>query len=265
MKEILIAMLLLAGLSSCEDVERNDLALQANINNKFYSSNDARAKKNEDGSVTIHGFTNEETMTLHISRAAKRTFDLGENSSNYAMFLDKGGNLYSTNPAGHGQIVVSTLDEENNHISGTFKYEAYLSGIDTIYVEKGVFFQVPFSEDGVLDPNNAGSFRAKVNGALFSPILVVAKDSGNSIVLTGSTTNATITLSVPVSVEAGDYILPKSGFTAKYKNDNTSQNANSGEIKVLEHNISTKSLKGSFTFSTNQNEISEGSFEVIYE
>ena len=265
MKRFLMALAILVGLISCENVERRDFALQAKINNKFYSSNDARATKNEDGSVTIQGFNTDETMTLHISNAAKSSYEIREGGANYAMFEDLGGNLYTTRPNGKGIIVVSSLDEENNTISGTFKYDAYLPGIDTIFVEKGVFFQIPFSEEGVIDPTNAGIFGAKLNGNPFSPIMVAARDTGNSIVVTASTTNYTITISLPIGVEVSENTLPQSGFTAKYQDDNGSETANSGEIKVLEHNVAGKTIKVSFSFFTNQNEITEGNFEVVYE
>lgn len=265
MKRFLMALVILVGLNSCEDVQRNDLALQAKINNNFYSSNDARASKNEDGSVTIQGFNNEETMTLHISNAAKRSYEIREGGANYAMFEDLGGSIYTTRPNGKGMIVVSSLDEETNTISGTFKYEAYLPGIDTIFVEKGVFFQIPFSEEGVIDPTNAGTFGAKVNGNAFAPIMVAARDTGNSIVVTASTTSSTITLSLPVSVEVSDNTLPKSGFSAKYQDDNGAQTTSGGQINILEHNVGDKILKGTFSFVTNQKEITEGHFEVVYQ
>lgn len=265
MKRFILAAFVIVGLSSCDDVERSETALQANINNSFYKSNDARAIKNEDGSMTIQGFNSDETLTLHLARVAKRTFNIEEGSANYATYENMGGMRYTTQPNGTGQIVVSELDEVNNTVSGTFKFEAFLHGIDTIFVEKGVFFEVPFSSDDMGDPNSAGRFSAKVNGSAFEPITVVAKNTGNSILVSGNTANTTISISVPVSVEAGEYTLPRSGFTARYQDATGSQNADGGEIIILEHTANTKTLKGSFSFVTADNEITEGSFEVVYE
>ncbi len=115
-------LLLLAALSliSCEDKQINEVALQAKVDNRLYISTDARAALNEDGSVTIQGFTDEESITIHLSRLSEGNFAIGEGLPNYAVFEDMGGNIYTTNPNGEGEVTISELNENNKTLSGIF-------------------------------------------------------------------------------------------------------------------------------------------------
>ncbi len=72
----------------------------------------------------------------------------------------------------------------------------------------------------ITDPTNAGTFSAKVDGNHFFPITVTSRNTGNTIVTSGNTANATIVISVTAEVEPGEYTLPRGGFAAKYQGAN---------------------------------------------
>lgn len=264
MKNILFILLAALSLISCEDIESNDVALQANIDNNLYRSTDARAALNEDGSLTIQGFTDEQSITIHLSRLDEGNFGIAEGLPNYAIYEDIGGSIYTTRPNGEGVVTISEVNEANKTITGTFNFNAFLPGIDTIYVSKGALHNVSYSGGDITDPTNAGIFNAKVDGNPFLPFLVSARGTNNSIIISGSTANATIAISTPLAVEVGEYILPKSGFTAKYQDANGPETTASGVINITAHDISAKTIKGTFSFLTNRTEITEGQFEVSY-
>lgn len=264
MKKYLLFLFATLSLISCEDIETNDVALQANVDNRFYASTDARASLNEDGTLTIQGFTQEESLTLHISRLATGNFTIAEGKPNYAIFEDMGGNIYTTRPDGEGTVTISELNETNKTISGTFNFNAFLPGIDTIYVSKGALHNVSYTGGDIDDPTNAGVFKAKVNGNQFLPIVVSSRNTGNTIITSGSTANSTIIISIKPDVEPGEYTVPRSGFSAKYQDVTGPETTDEGIINILEHNTSAKTIKGTFSFITNRSEITEGEFNVTY-
>ena len=264
MKKYIFLLLATLSLISCEDIEKNDPALQANIDNSFYSSNDTRASLNENGSLTIQGFTQQESLTLQLSRLAEGNFRIGEETPNYAIFENFVGDIYTTRPDGEGMITISELDETNKTISGTFHFNAFLPGIDTIYVSKGFLHNVSYTGGEIPDPNNAGTFSANVNGNPFISIVVSSRDTGSTIITSGTGANSTIVISVPSNVEPETYTIPRSGFQAKYQGDNGPETTDEGVITILEHNTSEKTIKGTFSFFTNRSEITEGAFNVAY-
>jgi hypothetical protein len=264
MKNILFVLLAVLSLISCDDIETNDVALQANVDNDLYKSNDARAALNDDGSVTIQGFTDEQSLTLHLSRLGEGNFAIAEGRPNYAIYEDIGGSIYTTRPNGEGVITISEVNEANKTLTGTFNFNAFLPGIDTIYVSKGTLHNVPYSGGDITDPTNAGTFSAKVNGNQFLPITVTSRNTGNTIITSGSTANATIVISVTADVEPGEYSLPRGGFAAKYQGVNGPEPTAGGLINIIEHNVTEKTIKGTFSFITNITEVTEGQFDVAY-
>lgn len=264
MKKFIFFLLATLSLISCEDIERNDPALQANIDNNFYASTDARAALNEDGSLTIEGFTQKESLKLQLSQLGEGNFTIGEGRRNYATFQDIGGNVYSTRPDGAGMVSISEVNETNKTITGTFHFNAFLPGIDTIYVSKGILYNVSYNTREITDPTNPGTFSAKVNGDTFTPITISATNTGSSIIVSGTGANNSILISVPSNVEPDEYAIPRSGFEAKYQGPDGLETTESGWITVLEHNTSESTIKAVFSFGTNRTEITLGAFNITY-
>jgi len=264
---ILFSIFLFLG---CENQEDNTPALQASLDNDLYISVDSRASIDEDGNLTIQGITENETLTLRLSALELGTFNLGGNSLNYASFEDFNGNAYYTNPDGSGQVVVSNIDTEAEIITGSFKFTAILTGIDTLTVSRGIFFEVPYG-DGVADDTggngnqtNAGTFISLIDGNPFNPFTITAINSGNSIVISANTTSRTLLLSVPLGSVPGSVVLPQQNYTAKYIDENIEENATSGNIIIISHDPVAKTIKGTFSFETASKSISLGQFNVVY-
>lgn len=259
-------LLLLIALSivSCEDNQINEFAMQAKIGDRLYTSTEASAYLAEDGSFIIQGITQTESLTLSLTRLEEGNFNIGEGYRNTATFEDRDGNLYKTKPDGNGLITISEVNLTNKTLSGIFNFRAMLPGIDTIYVSQGVLYNIPFNGGNTDDPTNAGTFSAKVDGEPFLPSVVLAIESGDSIVISGSTATGTIKITVPSNAEVGEHPLPQSGFTAEYQNEIGLQTTSEGTISITEHNSGAGIIKGTFSFLTDQSEITEGQFEVVY-
>lgn len=265
MKNILFVVLSALFIISCDTVEINEVALQAKIDNNFYKAADAKAILNDDGTLTIQGFSQNEGITIKLNNLAANNFPIGGQSRNFAIYEDIGGNIYTTQPDGEGVVTVSEVNETNMTLSGTFHFNAILPGIDTIYVSKGVMYNIPYNDGSIVDPTNAGSFSAKVDDNEFIPISVNARNTGNNIIITANNINSTIALHFKPDVEAGNYTLPQSGFRATYTVDNQLQTTSEGLIVVTEHNTAEKTMKGTFNFNTNSSQISEGKFNITYQ
>lgn len=264
MKNLVFILLATLSLISCEDTQTNEVALQAKVDDRLYVSADARASLNDDGTLTIQGFTDDESLTLHLSRLDDGNFTIGEGFPNYAVYEDFEGNIYTTNPNGEGEVTISDLNETNKTLSGNFNFNAFLPGIDTIYVSSGTFFNVSYSGGDIPDPTNAGTFTATVDGNQFIPITVSSRNTGNTIITSGNTANATIVISVTSNVEPGEYLLPQGGFGGKYQGASGPETTADGIINIIEHDIANKTIKGTFSFITNRTEITEGQFDVAY-
>ena len=264
MKNFLFPLLAVLLFCSCEDTEINEIALQAKVDNRFYKSADARAILNDDSTLTIQGTSQREGLTIKLGSLRDGNFSINGGANNYAIYEDLGGNIYTTQPNGDGVVTISELNEINKTISGTFNFNAILPGIDTIFVSQGVMYNIPYNDGTITDPNNAGSFTAKVDANPFSPITVIARKTENNIVISASTASTSIVLQLKGDVEPGSFTLPQSGFKATYRNADGEQTTTEGLIEVSAHNMADKTIKGTFRFTTNRAQITEGQFEITY-
>ena len=264
MKNLLLLLIATLFVVSCEDLETNSPALQAEIDNVIFKASDARASQNNNGTYLIEGFTLNETMTLKVSNINVGTYVVGGTSANYATFENLIGSVYQSNPEGSGEIVITDSNASINAISGTFNFTAMVSGVDTISVHNGVFFEVPYAGGNGSDPND-GTLVANVDGAPLNSSTVNAADSGDSVVILASNDNSSIFIKVPIDVENGSYELPETGFEAKYTLDNVGESAISGTIVIISHNVEAKTIVGTFSFVTENHIIEQGQFNVSYQ
>ncbi len=264
MKNFVLLLLIGLSLASCEDTEINEFTMQAKIGDQLYTSSEAHAFLAEDGSLVIQGSSYLESLTLNLSRLKVGNYTIGDGSTNSAEYT-MDGNIYKTNPNGTGLISISSVNEGNKTINGTFRFNAILPGIDTVYVSKGVLYNISYDNGQIGNPANAGTFSAKVDGEVFLPTVVSANETSGSIKISGNTLTAKITIQVPSNLEIGGHLLSENGYSAVYQDETGAQVTSEGSISIANHNSITKTIKGTFSFLTEQSEITEGQFEVVYE
>jgi hypothetical protein len=269
MKNILFLLLAIVLCVGCETIEDNSPALQGTIDHDLFKANDVRAEKYDNGSVTIQGYSREETLTLHINGFQLGTYELGEGRSSYASFVDENGNNYiTTTPSGSGKIVVANRCISCGWLSGTFNFEAILPNVDTITVHRGVFHKANFLEGGIIGGgnNNDEYLIAKINGEYFEANTLNGEIIDEKIVIIGAVGDTRIILELPINTPTGNNLLPNTnGYTAFYVDESgVEEEANSGNIRVNHHNIGIRYLRIGFNFSTDNNEIVNGVTEVYY-
>ncbi len=267
MKTLMLCFFAAFALISCEDIETNNRALQVTLNNEFFKAIDARAQINPDGTLSIQGLTDFETLTIHLNNSSLGTYTLGENSNNKIIFEDFEGSVYTTNPFGDGQVVVQ--DVSGGFFSGTFRFNAFRFGLDTLNGAKGIFFRVPLASGSIEDdpevPINILS--ATINDVAFSATTVTAVDSGNFLLISGTQGNTTIAFSFPNDLTNGNNPIATGTITALITIDGVQSEAISGNLSIVNHNLELNAVSGAFSFETaapNGIVVAQGQFNISY-
>src|SRR5690554_5604159 len=194
---LLSLFVILGSAVSCDSIEDNSPAFQAEVDSKLYRSNDARAEIKGDGSLVLQGITDLEMISIHLSNSVEGSYAIIGDGFNRASFQTSIGSVYTTKPFGHGEVKITQSDA--TWISGNFNFTGYRFGLDTLVVSQGFFYQVPIisgSTEDEPEPQNF-LFTAKVNGENFVPSVITAIDNGDQILISGMVDNNTISLSFP--------------------------------------------------------------------
>lgn len=133
MKKIVLLLSFIVSFASCQnEVEFNNPALQAGINNAFWKSNSTVATKNASGNLTIYGRGQTGDLIIKLASANLGTYELGTtNQSNSVSFLQigNGGSEFATglnaNPvnsislAAAGSSYVASVSESTSGGTGS--------------------------------------------------------------------------------------------------------------------------------------------------
>lgn len=260
---VFLAAIILSGCS--KDIQSNSPAMQGNLDNVFFKAFDARAEKNEDDSYTIQGTNSNEVLTLRIDKAELKSYPLGQGQPNFMTYEDEDGNLYHSSPNGGGTIELTDRCISCGWLTGTFQGTLILPGIDTITVDRGVFYEVSFLEGGIIgddDGGNEGDFRADVDGVEFFAVTVDNEVSNGSLIITGAIGDRNIRIVVPVNTAAGAFSIATPGYEASYNDGLTNEVAESGVIDVIFNTGSQTRIR--FNFITENHVINHGRTWVQY-
>ena len=267
MKRFILLVFAALLVIACTETEGNSPALQAELDGAFFKANGLAGVLNDDGTVVIQGFTENEAITLRLSGSNLGVYKVGGEFNNSATFEDSNGSIYTTVPSGEGQVEITDKCigcTDGSFLTGNFFFTALIPGLDTLAIDKGVFFKAPLDGGDQGGLGNAGTVFAEIDGNSFNATSVEAGNTGSSIVITGSTVLRNIVLRLPSDVAVGTYELPEAGFGARYTVDNMPESANSGTIVVVEHDTAAKTIKGAFAFITDGHSISQGQFVITY-
>lgn len=269
--KLLSCAFILLGLFSCErNLEDDNIpAIQAVRNGEFFKATQMTAVNNPDGTVSIVGQNPLERLELNLSSGAAGTYQLGPGSANAALYTFNSANQFSSNVGnGTGRVVITPNSPEGT-ISGTFDFVSYLpSNADSLYMRRGVIFQVPFG--GVVNPGgNPGTrlLTASVNGTLFTPTVVSPLVAAGSITIIGARQTAQISLTFPENITAGNYPFGAAGVDATYINNGTPSQAISGNLIITNANPTANTVEGTFQFMTgppNNFNVTNGAFSISY-
>ncbi|MEM7185761.1 MAG: DUF6252 family protein [Bacteroidota bacterium] len=263
MKRItLILFAMVIAFSSCENVENNAPALQGEIDSIFFKALEVRGQRNDDGTFSLQGINQDQTITVTVAENELGTYLMGEGRASKATYMDGEGNEYTTAPYGQGVIELTDRCISCGWLTGSFWFIAGRSENDTlpVSVQKGVFFEVSFL-GGDLNEGGPpiGSVTASIDGVPFDANSVTADEDGVSIIIEGLEGTEGLRLQVPSNIVSGNYFLPRAGFSAAYINDGEVFEADDGGIVSVNFNDQNdRKILLFFNFEANGKVISSG-------
>lgn len=224
--------------------------------------------------LVITGVNETRTIQISIVNPEPGTFELGANSTfeTYAFYEIEGQDPYTTllTEGGSGTVTITTLDFENNIVSGTFSFIAGRdAGSETVTVEEGYFNQinitagVPGSDDDYMN--------AFIDGIAFSAddITIITTEM---IAIQGinTLTGEALFFNFPADLEPGTYNFTFDGdINAGYFNNEVTFGSNNGLFVLIEN--SGTLLRFAFNFQAAlepggdiQHTISQGVFQYNF-
>jgi len=106
MRRIAFFLVALFVFSSCEDLENNSTVLQVNVGETFLRTKNPTALLRKDGSLTISGNYQEQTLTLNINSLEPGVYYFGTNSVDVAH--------YKIEQEGQATLEYSTIEGIDN-------------------------------------------------------------------------------------------------------------------------------------------------------
>ncbi len=153
MKKQFLNIILLFAFVCCQDnVKFNNPSFQGMKDNVFWRAVDSKATLAANGSLSIEGFTRNETLTLKTTSTKPGNYFLGTYALNSATYVltDSSGTItfYAGLITGEGQLVITEYDAVNKTVSGTFKFNAVNTSSNplagpNLNFQYGIFYKVP--------------------------------------------------------------------------------------------------------------------------
>lgn len=265
---------------------------KAKIDGSQWVANKVAGASRMGGLINITGLSTDKriiTMTLTDNGVGSYTLDdvqmnvgalLDSNEANPIAFATN----QSSNPAEAGGTVnITALDATSKKISGNFSFKVFraLDGMKHTVTE-GTFSNLTYTT--TLPPlNSTDTFRVKIGGTSWTPHMVtgiaatIPGMSTLAITASDATGSKSVGLTMPPTITAGTYTLDFFGLTyiGQYNpdsNPNNSQASVSGTLTILEHNTTTKRIRGNFNFRAEallnpliNSNLTEGYFSVRYQ
>ena len=152
-KLILLSLIFLTVFSCGDEVQFNTPAFQGDRANELWRAKAFSASIDANGSLTITGTNNIETVNLRVPSVFEGTFVVGNVDAMEAEYIDGFGTRFSTNNRPDpsvsiypelGEIVIEEIDVANATFTGTFRFLAFdASGLNSVGYTNGIFYKVP--------------------------------------------------------------------------------------------------------------------------
>lgn len=238
------------------------------------------------GRIAISGLSvDRKIILLNVVDSGVHRYTLNNAALNFAVYQDSAIGVNSSfgteqsddpNLAG-GEVNITKIDTVNKKISGTFSFKAYREDDGAKKnITDGSFTDITYT---TTIPPSTGSdtFRVKIDGTPFNPAVITGQAAFGLIQIGGSsvTYSPSVSIAMPADIAPGTYTFGQLGLTGNYNNSSDPlnvQSSNSGNITILEHNSSTKRIRGNFDFLAQSlftpslsSTLTEGYFSIKYQ
>lgn len=240
------------------------------------------------GVINITGISNTgETIILAVGDSGVHVYTMDiETMYNVGIYMKGTEDSYGTNGGDEpsqsgGTLSITSIDTDKKTISGKFSMTVFRSfDGKQKKITEGVFKNISYETQPIPPANTKDTFRVKIDGSSFPVYSIVGVNINNtffntlSITVNNQAANKTVGLIMPSDVKPGtyDYSPLDADFLGQYNpTSSTFLVANSGKITILEHNTTTKRIKGNFNFEAKEitgsakASLTEGYFSVTYQ
>lgn len=276
MKKTLTGLLILLtfGLISCdkETSEENGGVISANgdfrasIDGNLWIANTNIYAIRENGTITIHGAnTDRKSMTISVADSGIHSYRLSNTSlTNIGVFEDSlviPIAAWTTNQwfvdGIYGDLNITRIDTVAKRMSGTFNMNVVrtLDGM-TRTITSGVFNNIPYTGSYVPPPPPPpleDTLDVNIDGVSFDHTSLSAIASGPALFISASDAGGFPDLGIIFSsaITPGTYSF-NADAQAQYTEDGIDfLDSQSGTLIILEHNTTTRRIRGTFEFTAN--------------
>lgn len=236
------------------------------------------------GMINISGISvDNKQLSITLNDTIPGVYRLSQVSASLAAYADNDSSdfyAYSTNQGqdttqAGGVVTVTEIDNVNKTITGTFSFKVFRD-IDNQQktITEGVFYKLPYVSS--LPPStDKDTMQAQIDGVSWKAASIIATALAPYLAINGSALNGaqSISLSMPLAVQPGTYVIDPAGLTylgIYNPTAATSEVATSGTLTILENDASTHRVRGNFQFQAEQplppmqSQITGGYFSVLY-
>jgi Family of unknown function (DUF6252) len=232
--------------------------------------------------ISIVGQSNDgQLIALGVADSGVHVYSLDISSVNFGAYSLNNDVAYtsnggSTGAESGGTLSITSIDAVNKTMSGTFSITVFRqTDLTQKIITEGVFKDISYTTTAIPPSNSTDTFRVKTDGVAFPVFSVIGISVFNMINLSTSdqSVSKTVGISVPSNVTPGVYTFALFGldYIGQYNIGTSYLVANSGTLTILEHNTTTKRIRGNFNFSaeeligTKTSVLTEGYFSVVYQ
>ncbi len=255
----------------------------ATIDGVKFIANKASGAVKSIGAIAIVGQSvTGEQIVLRVADSGVYKYTLDINSfTNVGAYSKDSAYSYSTIEGSTlaqsgGTLSITSIDTVKKTMSGTFSMKVYRQFDDKQKnITEGVFINIPYTTDALPPVNVTDTFQVKIDGTAFPVVSIIGVSFYGKISISSSDQNIgkTVAVTVPSNVTAGSYTFSTFGpdYIGQYNVGTTYMSASSGTVTILEHNTTTKRIRGNFNFSakeiggTQSANLTEGYFSVVYQ
>ena len=262
--------------------------LKAKIDGVQWNATKVAGAARMTGVINITGLSaDRKLLTITLKDSGVHRYILSDMTMNAAAFIDSNDTnpfAMTTNQGNYpsqsgGEVNITSIDTVKKTMSGTFSFKLFRD-MDSSRktVTEGSFTNLAYTT--TMPPSSAtDTFNVKIDGAAFVPASItgVSISMMNQIAVnaTNASASKTVGLLFPINIAAGTYQFDFFGDYMGLYNPDTdpmhSKSSVSGTLTILEHNTTTKRIRGNFNFRAeellnpaNFAMITEGYFSVKY-
>jgi hypothetical protein len=262
--------------------------MKAKINSVQWNADKFSGASRMVGVINISGVDNNKRyLTITLTDSGVHKYILSDETMNVAALIDSSEsnkNGYTTNQGinpsdAGGEVNITAINTDKKTISGTFSFKVFRQqdGAQKT-ISEGSFTNLAYTTT-MPQASATDTFRVKIDGASWTPSFITGVSAFGQIAISATNSSATKSVGVifPSNIQPGSYTFDFFGATyiGQYNPDldpGHSKASSSGTLTILEHNTTTKRIRGNFAFkgeellnAANFAQLTEGYFSVKYQ